>query len=180
MATLMDDLLVPTKLVMLGIFVGAISGLVVAEFDPGPTMAAVVDKAPFTQGKALDTHLLHEDGRYFAIGSTPDVSLDPLSTSVVRKIGYGRTNFVTIATTSTGVYSSDGLTDRHVRYPGIYSEPLHLRALPGSGLYGWSKLTGWTKIPLVDAGSIAFLEWKPAPASHAGVCVEDLINGGCR
>ena len=179
MATLMDDLLVPTKLVMLGIFVGAISGLVVAEFDPGPTMAAVVDKAPFTQGKALDTHLLHEDGRYFAIGSTPDVSLDPLSTSVVRKIGYGRTNFVTIATTSTGVYSSEGLTSVHTAYAGPYVTPPRLATPTDEAVYGWSKLTGWTKIPVLDAQSFSFLDAIKTDTGRGGECAAAATGGLC-
>jgi len=178
--SLIDTVIVPTKLALVGIFIGAISGLALAQLSPGPTLAAVEKDPPFTVGKALGTHLARFDGRYFAIGTEPGVSLEPLSTSVVRKIGYGQTSFVTVATTSSGVYSSDGLKDPHVRYPGVFVDRLHLSALPGEGIFGWSKLTGWVKIPLVDAGSVAFLDWSPAPASAEGVCVKDTVNGGCR
>lgn len=177
MATLLDDLLiVPTKYVLIGIFVGAVSGLAVAQFSPGPTLAAVADKAPFSSGKTLDTNLAHFNGRTYAIGSAPGVSLEPLSTSIVRKIAYGKTSFVSIATTASGVYSSDGLTDPHVRYPGIFVEPVRPRLLPFGGVYGWSNLTGWVNIPAVDAGSIGFLDWASLPANHDGACAKDTAK----
>jgi hypothetical protein len=53
----------------------------------------------------------------------PWVSTDVTSQRTVRKIAYGRTTFVDIATTPTGTYSSDGLASPHVRYPGIHPNP---------------------------------------------------------
>ena len=55
----------------------------------------------------------------------PWVSTDAISQTSVRKIGYGRTTFVTISKTATGTYSSDALQSPHIRYPGIIrnSEP---------------------------------------------------------
>ena len=55
----------------------------------------------------------------------PWVSTDVISQTSVRKIGYGRTTFVTISKTATGTYSSDGLQSPYIRYPGIVrnSEP---------------------------------------------------------
>ena len=50
----------------------------------------------------------------------PWVSTDAISYSTVRKVSFGRTEFVQIATTSTGVYSSDAIESAHVRYPGIH------------------------------------------------------------
>jgi hypothetical protein len=50
------------------------------------------------------------------------VSTDIIEQRVVRKIAFGRTTFVTINTTSTGTYSSDGLASPHIRYPGIVRE----------------------------------------------------------
>ena len=50
------------------------------------------------------------------------VSTEALSVHKVRKIEAGRTSFVTVATTSSGVYSSDALTSDNVRYPGIHAE----------------------------------------------------------
>lgn len=138
---LLDHILVPTKLIVLGMVIGAASGLALAQFDAGPTLAAVADHYPFTAGKALDTRLLHLGRRYFAIATTPDISFAADSTSIVRKIGYGETSYVTVATTASGVYSSDGFADRHVNYPGVLVE--HIRPhLEPWGLFGWSKLTG--------------------------------------
>lgn len=49
----------------------------------------------------------------------PSLSQDVLSTQVVRKIEAGKTSFVSVVTTPSGVYSSDGLDSPYVRYPGI-------------------------------------------------------------
>ena len=99
---------------------------------------------------------------------------------VIRKIAYGRTSFVTVATTESGVYSSEALTNPHVRYPGIYVDPLRLHVFPSGKLLGWSRLTGWTSIPLLDAHSFGFLDANAPPASQDGVCVSGTEAGGCR
>ena len=41
------------------------------------------------------------------------------SQTTVKKIGYGRTTYVSIMKTPSGTYSSDGLASPHFRYPGI-------------------------------------------------------------
>jgi hypothetical protein len=174
-----NSLVAPTRMALVGIVLGAISGLTVAQMNPGPTFAAVADNAPFSVGKALDTHLAKFDGNYFAIANEPYVSLVAESSAVVRKIGYGQTRFVTINTTSSGTYSTDGLASPNIRYPGILKEPLQLASL-GDTIYGWSGLTGWVRIPLTDAGSISYLYDDGVPASQDGVCVTDTDNGGCR
>lgn len=51
----------------------------------------------------------------------PWVSMDVIEEVTVRKIGYGKTEFVSIMTTATGTYSSDGLASPHIRYPGIHA-----------------------------------------------------------
>lgn len=62
-----------------------------------------------------------------------DVSVDRnivgnvLGTTRVRKVGYGRTNYVNIVTTSSGAYSSDGVASPNVQYYGIEKGPLHQR-----------------------------------------------------
>lgn len=77
------------------------------------------------------------------------VSTEVLQSSTVRKIEFGRTSFVTIATTATGVYSSDGLDSPNIRYPGIH----------GNGTdRGFGKLTilsngSWKLVTELDAGS---------------------------
>lgn len=49
----------------------------------------------------------------------PWVSTEAISKTTVRKIGYGRTSYVTITQTATGTYSSDAMRSPHIRYPGI-------------------------------------------------------------
>lgn len=68
------------------------------------------------------TTLVKFNDRSYDLSYADTVSLEPLATSVVRKIGYGAVTTVNIATTSTGTYSSDGLVSNHVRYPGITVE----------------------------------------------------------
>lgn len=41
---------------------------------------------------------------------------------MVRKIEAGKTSLVSVVTTPSGVYSSDGLDSPHVRYPGIHRD----------------------------------------------------------
>ena len=50
----------------------------------------------------------------------PSVNTDIVKQVTVRKIGYGRTEFVDIVTTPTGTYSSDAIVSPYVRYPGIH------------------------------------------------------------
>lgn len=52
----------------------------------------------------------------------PGVSQVVTSTHVVRKIEAGQTSFVSVVTTPTGVYSSDGLDSPNIRYPGLHRD----------------------------------------------------------
>lgn len=49
----------------------------------------------------------------------PSVSTEVISQSMVKKVGYGHTSYVTISRTATGTYSSDGMASPHIQYPGI-------------------------------------------------------------
>ena len=83
--------------------------------------------------------LVKFDDRQYEIAYSESVSLEPISSASVRKVGYGRVTNVNIATTSTGTYSSDGLTSPYVLYPGIevsrvYEDtPHHHHAPSGPG-----------------------------------------------
>lgn len=68
--------------------------------------------------------LVKFDNRDYEITHANWVSLDPVSSAVVRKVGYGVVTTVNVATTSTGVYSSDSMVSPHVRYPGISVRPV--------------------------------------------------------
>ena len=69
--------------------------------------------------------LVKFNDRQYEVAYSPDVSLEPISSSVVRKVGYGHVTEVNIATTATGTYSSDGLVSPHVLYPGIEVARVH-------------------------------------------------------
>lgn len=71
------------------------------------------------------TMLVKFDERQYEVAYSADVSLEPLSSSSVRKVGYGHVRDVNIATTSTGTYSSDALVSPHVLYPGIKVSRVH-------------------------------------------------------
>jgi hypothetical protein len=159
---------------------GVVAPAVVQAMESQPSVVNVFQGgAP--NGKALDTHLLRYGDNYMAIKTDASVSMDAFSSVVVRKIGYGETSFVTVTTTSSGVYSSDALASAHVRYPGVYVAQLQLEPDPFRDLIlGWSRLTGWVKIPLLSADSFAFLDDTTVPASSNGVCVKDTKTGICR
>ncbi|WP_417580147.1 hypothetical protein [Pelagibacterium sp.] len=57
--------------------------------------------------------------RQYEIAYAESVSLEPIASAIVRKVGFGHVWDVNIATTSSGTYSSDGLVSPHVLYPGI-------------------------------------------------------------
>jgi hypothetical protein len=175
-----NSIIVPTRMALLGIVLGVVSAFLIMQMQPGPSLAAVVANPPFTVGKALDNNLLKVDGDYYDVANTPGVSLTPESTEIVRKIGYGQTSFVNVLHTSSGTYSTDGLTSPYIRYPGIFTEREHVVVLPYAGIFGWSRLGGWVRIPLMNAQSISFLDSDLVPHSQNGVCVADTENGGCR
>ncbi len=61
--------------------------------------------------------------RKYAIHFDETVSTDVSARHSVTKIGFGQVTQVSIVTTPTGTYSSDGLVSPHVRYPGIEVAP---------------------------------------------------------
>lgn len=70
------------------------------------------------------TTLVKFDDREFEVRYSDAVSLEPLSTASVRKIGYGYERVINIANTSTGTYSTDGMVSPHVQYPGVNVEEI--------------------------------------------------------
>ncbi len=164
--------------------VGGLIGpaLVQAAVASEPTIARSIAPVLPSPGTALDdTRLLKRNGDYFAVDAEPGYSLDATSAVTIKKIGYGETSFVTVVTTPSGTYSTDGLASTHIRYPGIHSAQLAVYPFMGYGsIFAWSKLTGWTKIPLLDARSFGYLDSDAGTASDAGVCVKDTTTGVCR
>ncbi len=65
------------------------------------------------------SNLVKFDDSFFNVEYEDWVATEPLSVQRVKKIEAGKVSQVTITTTATGTYSTDGLTSRHVEYPGI-------------------------------------------------------------
>lgn len=104
--------------------------------------------------------LVHFKGRDYAVAFDETVSDAPLSSARIKKIGYGHVSQVSIVTTASGTYSTDGLMSRHIQYPGVSVTMLPLlagsgmTAAPLSGPVGyWRTGFGWMRMPL-DAGSM--------------------------
>jgi hypothetical protein len=73
--------------------------------------------------------------RQFKVTAADWVSLDATSSTTVRKIRFGRVTDVSVATTPTGTYSSDGMVSPYLRYPGITSRPVPMRHTEASAMW---------------------------------------------
>jgi hypothetical protein len=106
----------PTRHMLLGMTLGAACATALATVGPGMVLEAFADEMP----AGFDTsRLVKFDGRDYEVDYADWVSTDPLSSSTVKKIEGGKVTYVSITTTATGTYSTDGLTSKHVLYPGI-------------------------------------------------------------
>lgn len=111
------------------VITGGIIGFLVAGTLAVPSILppALADDEPFRTLLSTAEELMPKtiEGDDFV---KPDVTIEPwvsteaIGRSTIRKIGYGRTEFVDVIETATGVYSSDGLESPYVRYPGIHKE----------------------------------------------------------
>ena len=155
------------KYMALGALIGTAVSVTLAW--PGLVPRAIADEQPLKLLQASKQELLDMfDGNaeFFKPNWTVEdtVATEVLSTQTVRKIEAGRTSFVTIATTATGVYSSDALDSPHVRYPGIHAEGQRnamLAVLSGGA---------WAFITPVNAGSFLHV----IPNENGGA----LVTGG--
>lgn len=106
----------PTRHMLIGMTLGAVCATALAAIGPGFVLEALADEMP----AGFDTdNLVKFDGRDYQVDYADWVSTDPLSSSVVKKIEAGKVSYVSITSTATGTYSTDGLTSKHVLYPGI-------------------------------------------------------------
>ncbi len=81
------------------------------------------------------SNLLRVGERSYAVSFDPSVSSEVLSSAIVQKIEFGKESWVSIATTSSGTYSTDALASKNVLYPGVLVTQL-------SGSSGAGVLTG--------------------------------------
>lgn len=102
--------------------------------------------------------------RKFDIQIADTVSTEPLRTQYVKKIAGGYPTTVSIITTSTGTYSSDGITSPHVLYPGIdvttKGRGPHVHMWFGSSRWGSSTSM------VVSAGSFTYYNSNFTPATR--------------
>ena len=108
---------------------GALAGVVASAAFALPAIVpdALADEQPLKTMQSAKHQVLKLFDRDMDLfkpqwSAEPSVSQEVLSTHVVRKIEAGKTSFVQVVTTPSGVYSSDGLDSPHVRYPGIHRD----------------------------------------------------------
>ena len=113
----------PTRHVMIGIVLGAVTASVIAVTGPGAIIPALADEVLQPVAPGFDTSdLVKFEDRDYRVENEDWVATDPTSTVKVKKIEGGRVSFVTITTTATGTYSTDSMFSNHIQYPGISVE----------------------------------------------------------
>ena len=103
-----------------GVFAGGILALTII----APKQIAAIAQEPVDQAIATIDKLFPDPVdlrkfRRYDFTFDESVSSDVQRTQVVTKIGHGLKSQVTIVTTPSGTYSTDGMLSPNVRYPGI-------------------------------------------------------------
>ena len=98
----------------------------------------------------------------------PQIATEVLRSTRIKKIGFGRVEYVDIVETASGTYSTDAVESAHVRYPGIHSRG----GTDAIALTAWST-DGWELLRPVAAGSFVLL----APFRNGAVLLTD--QGSC-
>ena len=159
-----------SRALMLGGFIGLGAAVLMAVPDLLPP--AVADDQPMKTllksaselwPSTLDPSKLVKWDYY----AQPGISIEPVAESTIRKIGYGRTTFVSVMETDSGAYSSDGLASPNIEYPGIIKEP---KAAPSPMLWLWGN-GHWASASAYSAGS--FVVVTPIDGGKAGLVVTD-------
>ena len=103
-----------------GVFAGSVLALtIIAPQQIGAIAQEPVDAAIASIDKLFPEPVDLRKFRKYEFTLDDSVSTDVQRTQVVTKIGHGRKSQVTIVTTPSGTYSSDGILSPNVRYPGI-------------------------------------------------------------
>ena len=103
-----------------GVFAGSILAMtIVAPAQMGALAEEPVKAAVTAIGDLFPPSVNPKMFRKYNITFDDSISTDVQRTQVVKKIGHGRTSEVTIVTTPSGTYSTDGMLSPNVRYPGI-------------------------------------------------------------
>ena len=158
--------------------IGALTGVAVSVTLawPGLIPKAIADEQPMkllTASKNELMDMLTGPATFFKPNWTVEesVSTEVISSSKIRKIEAGRTSFVTVARTSSGVYSSDGLESANIRYPGIHTDSDRKAAL--AALAGG----GWMILAPVGGFSVETIETQSGGAIIGGGSTCHVVNG---
>ena len=143
--------------------IGATAGVLVAAPLAAPQVLSAAAEEPVKAvSSVLDT--LFPDAvdanvfRKYKITFDDSISTEVKRTQVVKKIGYGRTSTVTIVTTPSGTYSTDGLLSPHVLYPGIEKR---LKGWGGRGFYYYSSQSyGGGRWTTFSSGSFTYFTYR--------------------
>ena len=156
----------PDRHMLLGMTLGALSAMALATVGPGMVIETFADGLvrPAVVAPGFDTsRLVRIEDRHYQVQAEPWVSQDPTSSQVVKKIEGGRVSLVTIATTATGTYSSDGLYSSHVQYPGIAVTEVAPDGRPFSSWQnnGWFSFSsrGGNSFYSLRAGDVRVTKW---------------------
>jgi hypothetical protein len=84
------------------------------------------------------------------------VSTDIVRRQTVSKIGHGRKSTVTVVTTPSGTYSTDGVLSPHVRYPGIETKR---KDTESDFRFRYSQRTANGYWSLVTSGSFTYITY---------------------
>lgn len=87
---------------------------------------------------------------------SPNVSVEPLETNVIRKVGYGHESVVTVVRTPTGIYSSDAIGSPHVQYYGLSVLNRGDASAPAAQI--WVSGQGWVEQSLQNTGTVLVLD----------------------
>lgn len=99
-------------------------------------------------------NLIRIDGKDFEVSYSDNFSDEVQSLQTVRKIGYGKSKEVSIVTTPSGTYSTDGLASPHVRYPDIETRRKFGKGPHGLTAKVWHRGFGWLPQNFSPANSI--------------------------
>ena len=149
----------PVRVLAIG---GTIGALVAGTLAAPQFLSAAADEPVKTVTSALETLFPQAvDAKIFRkydITFDDSISTDVKRTQVVKKIGYGRTSTVTIVTTPSGTYSTDGLLSPHVQYPGIEKK---LKGWGGrSFAFYWSQSSGGGRWTSYSSGSFTYYTYR--------------------
>lgn len=162
---------ITTRIAAGGALAALLAGLaLVPQLPPARADEASAGAPSSTAGGLFSPSFDPDDLVKFDFMVEPGVSETLISTTTVRKIGFGRTRLIEIVTTPSGVYSSDGLASPHIRYPGIHKQ---WKDAPHGRLALWSDARGWEAHTAIDAGSFVTL----VPFTGGAMLMTE--DGGC-